>query len=99
MSRPRSTKDNVVFSVKEVGGVTRIERHSLEALVSFQSGAGPLPQASHASLPSQLVAVLGDGHWVPVFETHICVSNIDEKVMRVQGCSTGGAGLGSPGWW
>lgn len=88
-----------MLSVEEVGGITRIERHSLEALVSFQSGAGPLPQASHTSLPSQLVAVLGDGHRMPVFETHVRVFKVDEEVTRVQGGSTVGAGLGSLGRW
>lgn len=41
----------------------------------------PLPEPAHVSLPAELVAVLGDGHGMPVLEADIGRFEVDEEIV------------------
>lgn len=79
--------------------VSRVQLHRLESLILLQRRASPLPKASHAALSGELVAVLGDGHGVPVIEAHVRLLEVDEEGVGIGDCcDAGGAVGGGLGW-
>ncbi|KAH0358155.1 hypothetical protein KCU83_g156, partial [Aureobasidium melanogenum] len=67
--KDRSTKNDVVLAIEEVGCVT--QGHSFKALVFVQHRTGPFPNTTHLRLTSKLVSVLRNGHGMPVSEANV----------------------------
>ena len=68
----------------------------------LQRRASPFPKTSHVSLASELAAVLGDWHGVPVFEPDVRPGEVHEEVVGVRtsgGSGAGGAVESGRGWW
>lgn len=76
MSRPRSTKDNVVLLIEEVGGVVWVHRHGLEPFVLTKGRAGPFPNTAHLAAAGEAVAVAGHRSRVPLSETNVGVGEV-----------------------
>jgi hypothetical protein len=47
-----------------------------------QRGAGPLPNAAHISLATELVSICGDCNRVPMLETYIRTLKVGEELLR-----------------
>ena len=48
----------------------------------FKRRASPFPNPAHFALTSDLVAVCGHGHGMPMLETNIGTLEIDEELLR-----------------
>lgn len=95
---PGATKDNIVFSVKEIGyvilavitwdlcigltSVSRVEFHRLESFMFCKWRAGPFPESAHVSLAREFVAVGSNGNRMPTFEANVCTPEVGEKLLR-----------------
>lgn len=79
--------------------VSGVQLHWLESLILLQRRASPLPKASHAALAGELVAVLGDGHGVPVIEAHVRLLEVDEEGVGIGDCCDAGGAVGAGLGW
>ena len=80
--------------------VCRIELHRLKAVLFLQHRAGPLPQATHLALASELATILSDGHGVPVLEAYVRLIEVREDFGWIQtSCGAGGSVMGRVGCW
>lgn len=81
MCRPGTAQHNIVLLVEEVGRVSRIHRHRVEALPWTEDSAGPLPDAAHVTLPGKDVAVSSDWRGVPILESYIGTIEVDKQLL------------------
>lgn len=73
-----------MLPVKEVCCVARIKLHRCEAVMPLQYGTGPFPNTAQVRPAAELTALFGHRDRMPVFETHIRLFQVDEKIVRVE---------------
>ena len=79
---PAASKTHIMLAIEEVGSVSGIENHGLEAFMSSQRCAGPFPQSSVITLTTKMI-ISGDRSGMPVLETDVPPLKVDEQVIGV----------------
>ena len=77
---PRTPKYNVVFSIKKIGCVPRIQSHGLEVFVLVKNRARPFPDTPKFALARKLVSASGHGHRMPMLKTNVGLVKVNEEV-------------------
>ena len=81
--RPAPSEADIMLSVEEVSGVSRIEIHRFESLMSSQWRARPFPKTSIVALTTELVFA-SDCGGMPILESNISTIEVDEEVFWVE---------------
>ncbi len=82
-SRPASAEADVVLAIEEVRGVSGVEIHRFESLVSSQRRARPFPETSSVALAAQSILV-SNCSGVPVVESDVATIKVDEEVCGIE---------------
>ncbi len=64
--------------------IAGIQLHRLKAFMLLQHTTGPLPNTAHVRLAAELISLLSDGDWVPVFESNVGFFQVNEKIVGVR---------------